>query len=334
MISAVVPGTGTTNFKYDPFGRRIQKSGPLGTTNYLYDGMNLLEEADNSGNVLTRYTQGEEFDEELAEVRSGTTSYYEADGLGSISSLSSSSGALANTYAYDSFGKLTASSGTLTNPFQYTGREFDPETGIYYYRARYYDSTGGRFLSEDPAGFEGGDDFYPYAGNNPVIFSDPFGLQSSIPPGCSPPFASPCGPPAYGPPPNPTPPPPPTPPVPIWWPGPGPGSGSGSTSGSGSSSSSSTGSSSSPSAGGPGFLISWAHPRRGCPSSRPVRGWATMQPTRPIAEMLEPRDACKHSSYKQRSRPPWPRTQERGTHSFVTERKSKQKGGSSANARG
>jgi len=240
LTQVVLAGSGgTVNFKYDPFGRRVQKSGPLGTTNYLYDGMNLLEEVDNSGNVLAKYTQGEEFDEELAELRSGATNYYESDGLGSISSVSNSLGALANTYAYDSFGKLTASTGTLPNPFQYTGRELDAETGLYFYRARYYDPIGGRFLSEDPAAFEAGENFYPYAGNNPVIFSDPFGLQSSVPPGCSPPFAAPCGPPAYGPPTDPTPPPPPTPAVPSWWPGPGSGTSSSSDSSSGAGSSSS-----------------------------------------------------------------------------------------------
>ena len=59
LVQAVVPGTngGTTTFRYDPFGRRIQKSGPLGTTNYLYDGRDLVEEIDSSGNVLARYTQ-------------------------------------------------------------------------------------------------------------------------------------------------------------------------------------------------------------------------------------------------------------------------------------
>src|SRR5580704_14729191 len=140
LVQAVVPGTngGTTTFKYDPFGRRIQKSGPLGTTNYLYDGLNLVEELDGSGNILARYTQGRTIDEPLAELRSGTTSYYEQDGVNSVSSLSNAAGALANTYSYDSFGKAT-STGTLTNPFQYTGREFDSETGIYYYRARYFD---------------------------------------------------------------------------------------------------------------------------------------------------------------------------------------------------
>jgi RHS repeat-associated protein len=53
-----------------------------------------------------------------------------------------------NKYEYDSFGNLTISTGTVENPFRYTGRELDSETGLYYYRARYYDPTTGRFLSE------------------------------------------------------------------------------------------------------------------------------------------------------------------------------------------
>src|SRR5579863_8970456 len=59
LVQAVVPGQngGTTTFRYDPFGRRIQKSGPLGTTNYLYDGANSIEDVDNAGNVLAKYTQ-------------------------------------------------------------------------------------------------------------------------------------------------------------------------------------------------------------------------------------------------------------------------------------
>src|SRR5271157_6090340 len=77
LAQAVVPGTGTVNFKYDPFGRRIQKSGPLGTINYLYDGRDLIEEIDSSGNVLARYTQFPSLDQPLAELRSGVTSYYE-----------------------------------------------------------------------------------------------------------------------------------------------------------------------------------------------------------------------------------------------------------------
>ena len=180
LTSVTLPGSGgTVSFRYDPFGRRIQKSSVLGTTNFLYDGPNLMEEVDNAGNVLARYTQGKEIDESLAMLRSGTTSYYEGDGVASITSLSNSAGALANTYTYDSFGQLTAHTGTLVNPFQYTGREFDPETGIDYYRERYFDSSSGRFLSEDPLRFKTATNFYPYAANNPLRFNDPMGLSAA-----------------------------------------------------------------------------------------------------------------------------------------------------------
>ena len=71
LTQVVVPGTGTVTFKYDPFRRRIQKSGPLGTTNFLYDNDNLIEELDSTGSVLARYTQGQLLDEPLAMLRGG-----------------------------------------------------------------------------------------------------------------------------------------------------------------------------------------------------------------------------------------------------------------------
>jgi RHS repeat-associated protein len=176
LISVTVPGTGTVTFKYDPFGRRIYKSSPNWTGAFVYDGRNLIETLNSSGAIVADYTQTRNIDETLAGYRSGASSYYEADSLESITSLSSSTGALANTYAYDSFGNLTNSTGTLSNPFQYTGREFDSETGLYYYRARYYDPTAGRFVSEDPIRFQGGSNFYRYAKNNVVNATDPWGL--------------------------------------------------------------------------------------------------------------------------------------------------------------
>ena len=181
LTQVTLPGAGgTVNFKYDPFGRRIQKAFTQGatttTTNYVYDGANSMEEVDANGAVLARYTQSGLIDEPLGMLRSGVTSYYQADGLGSTSSISNAAGTLANTYTYDSFGKLTASTGTLVNPFQYTGRVFDTETGIYEYRTRYYDQNVGRFPSEDPIGFRGGMNFYRYVLNNPVINVDPPGL--------------------------------------------------------------------------------------------------------------------------------------------------------------
>jgi RHS repeat-associated protein len=188
LTSVTLPGSGgTVTFKYDPAGRRIQKVFHQGstttTTNYVYDGKgpNLIEEVDNNGSAVARYAYGKRIDEPLAELRSGVTSYYETDGMGSVSSLSNSSGASAQTYTYDSFGNLTASAGSLTNPFRYTGREFDYESSLYFYRARYYDPRAGRFISEDPLRFGAGDvNFYDYVGGNPINYRDPSG-QTSIP---------------------------------------------------------------------------------------------------------------------------------------------------------
>jgi RHS repeat-associated protein len=84
-------------------------------------------------------------------------------------------GTLAGNYMYNSFGHNTNSSGSLTNFWQYTNRVFDAETNLYFYRARYYDPTIGKFLSEDPAGFPAGLDFYAYVKNNPVNWRDPDG---------------------------------------------------------------------------------------------------------------------------------------------------------------
>jgi RHS repeat-associated protein len=179
LTSVTLPGTGgVVTFKYDPLGRRIYKSSSAGTSVFAYDGADLIEETNASATVVARYTKSDELDEPLAELRSATTSYYEADGLGSVSSLTSVAGAVANTYIYDSYGNLTNSSSSVSNPFSYAGREFDSETGLFYYRARYYDPSSGRFASEDPLLFSGGDvNFYAYVGGDPVDYADPFGTD-------------------------------------------------------------------------------------------------------------------------------------------------------------
>jgi len=182
LTSVILPGSGgTVTFKYDPFGRRIYKSAPNFTGIFVYDGENLIETVNASGAVVARYAQGQDIDEPLAELRSGGTSYYEADGLGSITSLTSSTGTVANTYTYDSFGNIVATTGSVSNPFRYTGREFDSESTLYYMRARYFDPATGRFLSEDPMAFGGSDvNFYDYVANSPIDFMDPLGTNGII----------------------------------------------------------------------------------------------------------------------------------------------------------
>ena len=81
-------------------------------------------------------------------------------------------------FVYDSFGNVTASTGSLTNRFEYTGREFDAEIGIYYYRARYHDPLVGRFISEDP--IRNRTSAYTYVRNRPLDFRDPRGLPPMV----------------------------------------------------------------------------------------------------------------------------------------------------------
>ena len=72
---------------------------------------------------------------------------------------------------------MIRSSGSLSSRFAYTGCEFDSESGLYYYRARFYDPQFGRFVAEDPIGFEGGYNFYAYVLQNPMNTKDPYGLK-------------------------------------------------------------------------------------------------------------------------------------------------------------
>jgi RHS repeat-associated protein len=177
LTQVTLPNSGgSVTLKYEPFGQRIEEIAPNATSIFVYEGDDLIEETNGSGAVVARYAQGENVDEPLAMSRSSVTSYYEADGLGSITSLTNGAGSLAQTYTFDSFGIQTGSSGTMTNPFQYTARESDAETNLYYFRARQYDSGSGRFTSEDRIGFYGGNDFYAYVHNHVTDSTDPFGL--------------------------------------------------------------------------------------------------------------------------------------------------------------
>lgn len=111
--------------------------------------------------------------------RGSAVDYYEQEGIGSVTSLSNASGTLDQTYTY-SFGNTTNSTGSLTNFLRYTGREFDTETSLYYYRARYYDALAGRFLSEDQIGSDEGVNLYVYVGNSPILRRDPTGFFSVV----------------------------------------------------------------------------------------------------------------------------------------------------------
>ena len=96
---------------------------------------------------IARYTHGPGVDEPLIMERGGSSYYYHTDGLGSIVAITDSTGNIVKSYTYDSFGNIVDEEGVLLNTYTYTSRELDFESGLYYYRARYYDPLIGRFLS-------------------------------------------------------------------------------------------------------------------------------------------------------------------------------------------
>ena len=163
-------------YRYDGIGRRIEKNVNGQVTRYVYDGMDILAEYSASGTLTARYVNGPELDEVLAVRRGGTTLDLELDPLGSVTRVTDGATVSASR-TYDSFGRIVAQTGSADIPYAFQGREFDPESGLYYFRARYYDPQLGRFVSEDPIRFAGGINFYQFARNNPINLFDPMGMD-------------------------------------------------------------------------------------------------------------------------------------------------------------
>ena len=176
-----VDGATTTEveYKYDALARRVERvltvnSVVQSTSKYIFDDEDVIAELDGSNNVVRLFVHGPGIDEPLAVKTGGSWYYYHADGLGSVINLSDSSGNQVPGYGYDSFGNLIID--YFGSSVTYTGREWDREAGLYYYRARFYDPETGRFISKDPIGFRGGDvNLYSYVGQNPVNWIDPSG---------------------------------------------------------------------------------------------------------------------------------------------------------------
>jgi RHS repeat-associated protein len=115
-------------------------------------------------------------DDKLKVTSGSTSKYFLTDHLGSTVGLADSNGNITESATYDSFGNKLSSN--LSTRYQYTGRESDETTGLMYYHARFYDPQIGRFTSEDPIGFAGGDvNLYGYVWNSPQHFTDPTGLD-------------------------------------------------------------------------------------------------------------------------------------------------------------
>jgi RHS repeat-associated protein len=175
-LTKVTSGSLVVEYGYDAEDRRVSKRvNGVTQEKYVYDGDDIALVVDAGGAILERYLYGDGTDNVLSRVSAGSTVWSLGERQGSVVDLVDEGGNVLNHFVYDSFGNRTAST-TAEFRFGYTGRELDLETGLYYYRARYYDSQLGRFISEDPIGFSAGDtNLYRYVNNSPTNYTDPTG---------------------------------------------------------------------------------------------------------------------------------------------------------------
>jgi RHS repeat-associated protein len=157
---------------YDALGRRVERVSGGTTTTWTHDAEDILRQA--VGSATVKFLHGPGIDEPLAEEgTTGSLAFLNADAIGSIIRSTDGAGAVTSSRRYSAFGdpELGAAVG-----YAFTGREWDTAVGFAYYRARYYDASQGRFMSEDPIRWWGGVNLYRYVGNSPVTYLDPAGL--------------------------------------------------------------------------------------------------------------------------------------------------------------
>lgn len=174
-LSRIDGPAGSASFQYDALGRRIGKTVNGDTVQYLYDGAQAIAEL-RGGAVAATLLTGLAIDEVIARYTSAGERSLLTDALGSVLVAAQEDGQVVTAYGYSPYGEVQVLGSDEANPVQYTARENDG-TGLYYYRARYYDPQLKRFISEDPIGLAGGLNTYSYVGGDPIGLSDPSGLR-------------------------------------------------------------------------------------------------------------------------------------------------------------
>jgi RHS repeat-associated protein len=202
-LSSVTGGGNTYQLYYDALGRCVERKLIVGTTlttnYYLYDGEHWIQEYKSDGTSYTGAVYGLGVDEILGRGVNGVAHWPLPDRNGNTAVVTSSMTGAGSTltttileqYRYDAFGaptfknaagtNLATQASAIGNRFLFTGREYNSQFGFYEYRARAYHPGLGRFMSEDPKGFDAGDyNFYRYCGNDPWDLTDPMGLEFDV----------------------------------------------------------------------------------------------------------------------------------------------------------
>ncbi|MBL0420164.1 hypothetical protein JI739_07370 [Ramlibacter sp. AW1] len=181
-----MPQNVQASYSYDAGGRRIARTitveGQARSTQYVYEGLQAIGEV-RDGRIAATLLTGIGLDDVIARIvsRQGQAPMVRThitDALGSVLALTREDQSVEAGYAYSPYGETAPVGGDASeNTLQYTGRENDEGTGLYFYRARYYDPVIGRFISRDPIGLEGGPNEFAYVGGRPLSYTDPDGLN-------------------------------------------------------------------------------------------------------------------------------------------------------------
>jgi len=184
--------SGATSYVYDADGNRVSVTSGGVATGYVVDTRlpyaSVVEEYSgttlDNGTLAARYDYGDDLVRMDRTTPSVSTSYYLYDGLGSTRQLVNTGGTVTDTWGYSAFGELASHMGSTVNPFLFNAQQFDQPTGTYFLRARYYDQSNGRFLSQDPFGGHDEDPVtlhrYLYAANEPTDRVDPGGEEETL----------------------------------------------------------------------------------------------------------------------------------------------------------
>ena len=175
----VLTASDSIRYTYDPFGLRNGRIHQGHWIRYLRDVYHVAIEENDAHETVTRSVFGPAIDEIICVQRDNDSFWYLRDRLGSVTRILRSDGGTVDSYQYDVFGSPRRAN-LIDNPYMFAGREYDPRTGLYYYRARYYHPYIGRFLTADPHRLQGRANVYAYAFNNPTRYIDPLGLQAEL----------------------------------------------------------------------------------------------------------------------------------------------------------